>query len=145
MKYYSDGACSGNPGPGGFGWVLIHDDEIIYKGAGYEKNTTNNRMELMAILKILEYHDKEILTPYLIICSDSAYCCNLISSWMYSWQRNGWRRPRNQEVKNLDIIKEIFYYANKYDITMEKVAGHSGIKWNEYVDKMAVEALELAK
>ena len=146
MRYYSDGACSGNPGPGGYGWVLIHNGELCCQGAGYEKNTTNNRMELMAILSLLQYHDKYYKKyQSIVIYSDSAYCCNLISKWMYDWEKNNWQRPKNQIVKNLDIVKEIFSYAQTYDITMEKVAGHSGDYWNEYVDKMAVNALELAR
>lgn len=94
-------------------------------------------MELMAILCALE-HIKDAPTTFTkpIIYTDSAYCCNLINTWMYNWERNGWMRPKNQPVKNLDIIKRIYQLANL--AIVEKVPGHSGVKWNEYVDALAV-------
>jgi len=93
-------------------------------------------MELMAILTALRrINEQEIIFLKPIIYSDSAYCVNLINDWMYKWQQNGWHRPKNQEVKNLEIIKEIYTLAHLAEI--RKVPGHSGIKWNEYVDKLA--------
>lgn len=98
-------------------------------------------MELMAILHILQKLDKEKnfdyhnFTPTSIIYSDSAYCVNIINNWMFSWERNGWKRPKNQEIKNLDIIKQIYNLRELAQV--EKVKGHAGIKWNEYVDALA--------
>lgn len=93
-------------------------------------------MELTAILyalKHIEIEEVSFLKP--IIYSDSAYCVNLINDWMYSWARNGWKRPKNQEVKNLNLIKEIYKLADIAEI--RKVKGHSDNKWNNYVDKLA--------
>ena len=93
-------------------------------------------MELMAILtalKHIEQSDEQFFKP--TIYSDSAYCVNLINEWMYSWERKGWKRPKGQEVKNLEIIKQIFELASLAEI--KKVKGHAGIQWNEYVDQLA--------
>lgn len=99
-------------------------------------------MELMAILTALRrISQQEIIFLKPIIYSDSAYCVNLINDWMYKWQQNGWKRPKNQEVKNLDIIKEIYTLASLAEI--RKVPGHSGIKWNEYVDGLATGRINL--
>ena len=101
-------------------------------------------MELMAILTALRrINQQEIIFLKPIIYSDSAYCVNLINDWMYKWQQNGWKRPKDQEVKNLDIIKEIYSLANLAEI--RKIPGHSGIKWNEYVDKLAKNEIKIQK
>ena len=100
-------------------------------------------MELMAILKALKHIKEKNQINFFrpIIYSDSAYCVNLINEWMYSWERNGWKRPKNQEVKNLDIIKQIFELKNLAEI--KKVPGHSGIEWNEYCDKLATGKIKI--
>lgn len=102
-------------------------------------------MELMAILKALQHIEKSGEVSFLkpVIYSDSAYCVNLINDWMYSWERNGWKRPKNQEVKNLEIIKQIFELADIADI--RKVKGHSGVKWNEYCDELAKNEIKIQK
>jgi len=149
MIYYTDGACKGNPGPGGFGVVCINDEDKICWAFQDLKHqtTTNNEMELMAILTALKHingmhiqnNEDFVIKP--IIYSDSAYCVNLINDWMYSWERNGWRRPKNQEVKNLGIIKQIYELANLAEV--KKISGHSGIKWNEYVDGLATGRIKI--
>lgn len=147
MVYYTDGACSGNgtlKSSGGYGVVEIDKDNIIWQYQDFKSPTTNNEMELMAILKALQ-RIKESPDHFLkpIIYSDSSYCVNLINDWMYSWERNGWKRPHNQEVKNLDIIKQIYSLAHLANI--QKVSGHSGVKWNEYVDKLATGKIKIGK
>ena len=147
MVYYTDGACSGNgtlKSSGGYGVVEIDKDNIIWQYQDFKSPTTNNEMELMAILKALQ-HIKESPDHFLkpIIYSDSSYCVNLINDWMYSWERNGWKRPHNQEVKNLDIIKQIYSLAHLANI--QKVSGHSGVKWNEYVDKLATGKIKIGE
>lgn len=148
MIYYTDGACSKNgtaQATGGFGVVEIdNDDNLIWQFQDSKSPTTNNEMELMAILTALKHISSKIenntfLKP--VIYSDSAYCVNLINSWMYSWEKNGWKRPKNQEVKNLEIIKQIYELAHLADI--RKVSGHSGIKWNEYVDGLATGKIKI--
>lgn len=144
--YYTDGACSANgykDASGGWGVVEVDEyNNILWQDQGEKAPTTNNEMELTAILKAL-YHisDNEVTFVKPIIYTDSAYCCNLINTWMYSWERNGWKRPKNQEVKNLDLIKQIFEYADIADV--RKVPGHSGIKWNEYVDQLATGKIKI--
>ena len=137
--YYTDGACSGNGTFNSFGgWGVVEIDEnnnIIWQSQGTKSPTTNNEMELTAILNALNHIKEENNFIQPILYTDSAYCCNLINTWMYSWERNGWMRPKNQEVKNLEIIKEIFQLAKLADI--KKIPGHSGVEWNEYVDKLA--------
>ena len=139
--YYTDGSATSNGTEnsiGGFGIVEIDENNnILWK---YQENNlkgeTNNSMELMAILyalKHIEIEEISFIKP--IIYSDSAYCVNLINEWMYSWERNGWKRPKNQEVKNLNLIKQIFELANLAQI--KKIKGHSDNKWNEYADKLA--------
>ena len=139
--YYTDGSASGNGtenSVGGFGIVEVDENNnILWE---YQENNlkyeTNNSMELTAILYALnhiEVEEASFMKP--IIYSDSAYCVNLINDWMYSWERNGWKRPKNQEVKNLNLIKQIFELADLAEI--RKVKGHSDNKWNNYVDKLA--------
>ena len=139
--YYTDGSATGNGTEnsiGGFGIVEVDENNnILWQ---YQENNlkyeTNNSMELTAILYALnhiEVEEASFTKP--IIYSDSAYCVNLINDWMYSWERNGWKRPKNQEVKNLNLIKQIFELANLAEI--KKVKGHSDNKWNEYADKLA--------
>lgn len=140
LKIFVDGSCKGNGSKsslGGFGIVIINeDDKIIHQYQSFKEPTTNNEMELSAILYALEYIQNNNLTfPLPIIYSDSAYCVNIINDWMYSWERNGWVRPKNQEIKNLKIIQSI--YNLRHLAQVEKVKGHSGVKWNEYVDKLA--------
>lgn len=140
ITFYTDGSCKSNGNPdskGGFGVVGINiENNIIYEYQEFKSPTTNNEMELMAILHVLKYiKDKELFFPKPIIYTDSAYCCNLINNWMYSWEQNGWMRPKNQEVKNLNIIKQIYELASLAEI--KKVSGHSGILGNELADKLA--------
>lgn len=139
--YYTDGSATGNGTEnsiGGFGIVEVDENgNILWE---YQENNlkyeTNNSMELTAILYALnhiEIEEASFMKP--IIYSDSAYCVNLMNDWMYSWERNGWKRPKNQEVKNLNLIKQIFELADLAEI--RKVKGHSSNKWNEYADKLA--------
>lgn len=136
--YYTDGSCksNGNPNSAG-GWGIVKVDEfnnILWEQQGTKAPTTNNEMELIAILTALKYI-KEKEEADCIIYSDSAYCVNLINYWMYNWKDNGWKRPKNQEVKNLEIIKEIYDLAHLAQI--KKVHGHMGIIGNEMADKLA--------
>ena len=138
IYYFTDGSCRSNGNPnseGGFGIVKVDEyNNILWEYSKRKSPTTNNEMELMAILTALKYIKKKEETDC-IIYSDSAYCVNLINNWMYNWKDNGWKRPKNQEIKNLDIIKQIYDLA--YLAKIEKVAGHSGILGNEIADKLA--------
>jgi ribonuclease HI len=110
MIIYTDGACSGNPGPGGFGVVVLDDDEnLITYHSERSDNTTNNREELKAILwSFLRFGDK---SP--VVYSDSAYAVNTLTSWMFNWAKNGWIKSDNKTPENLDLIKPFFEYWQK--------------------------------
>ena len=114
--FYTDGSCRANgkvTASGGFGIVEIDEnDNILWQYQDKKSPTTNNEMELMAILISLERINNNINDYFLkpIIYSDSAYCVNLINNWMYNWERNGWKRPHNEEVKNLNLSKKFRNY-----------------------------------
>lgn len=138
---FTDGACSKNPGPGGFGVVVLDENEqLITTHSEYCDQTTNNREELKAILwAFLKYGVSAAtgITPP-IVYSDSAYCVNTLTLWMFAWEKRGWLKSDNQTPENLDLIKPFFEYWNKgYRINLQKVKGHNGNKWNEYADGLA--------
>ena len=136
VEIYTDGACSGNPGPGGWAAILIsgsHEREI----AGYEASTTNNRMELMAVIMALEGLKRQCRVT---IFSDSAYIVNCFQQgWLENWKRNGWRRgPRkNEPVANADLWKKLDALVQQQQVTWAKVKGHAGVELNERVDQLA--------
>ena len=137
MICYTDGSCQGNPGPGGFGVVVLDDNEnLITTYSERANNTTNNRMELSAILwAFLKYGSKDkTLTVY----SDSAYCVNTLTNWMFSWEKNNWKKANNQPPENLDLIKPFFnYFQLGNNIQLKKVKGHAQNKWNNMADQLA--------
>lgn len=133
---YVDGSSRGNPGPGGWGVAVCDEnDNFLFALYGKDENCTNNQMELTAIKQALAKIDTEDA----IIFSDSAYCVNLCNEWMFSWKNNGWRRPGNQEVKNLDIIKQIYELRTQVfaPCPIKKVKGHNGTLGNELADAFA--------
>lgn len=145
MIVYVDGACSDNGSAaavGGFGVVVLNDnEEHITSYSHRNENTTNNRMELSAILYVLLTYGKE--QPIPIVYSDSAYAVNTFTNWMWNWARRGWIKSDNKTPENLDLIQPFYEYWNKgYRIDLRKCSGHSGIKWNEVADKLAVAAKE---
>ena len=141
MIIYTDGSCQKNPGPGGFGVVVLDNDEnLITTYQERENNTTNNREELKAILwAFLKYAEpKGDGENALIVYSDSAYCVNTLTNWMFSWEKNGWKKSDNKTPENLDLIKPFFkHLQNGFFIDLQKVKGHAGNKWNELADQLA--------
>lgn len=135
MICYTDGSCSRNPGPGGFGVVILDNNEnFLYNYSKRCENTTNNRMELKSILYCLIKFGKE--NP--IVYSDSAYAINTYTNWMFKWSNNNWLKSDNKVPENLDLIKTYYDLWQKgYRITLKKVKGHAGNKWNEMADKLA--------
>ena len=136
---YTDGACSYNPGPGGWGCVLI------YKGvekqlSGFCENTTNNRMEMLAIIKALE----QLKEPCKIdIYSDSAYVVNaFLQNWIEDWIKKGWKTSNKKEVKNIDLWQKIIEFTNIHQIVWHKVKGHSDNEYNNLCDKLATTEVE---
>ncbi len=141
VQIYSDGACSGNPGPGGWGAILRykgHEKEI----SGGEKETTNNRMELLAVINALECL-KEPCTVE--ICTDSQYISNAFEKgWLESWQKNGWKTSAKKPVKNQELWQRLLVQANKHQLSWKWVKGHCGHPENERCDELAVAARDKA-
>lgn len=138
---YTDGACSGNPGRGGWGAVIIVDGKE-HPMSGGEKLTTNNRMELMAAIEALEavLEDRKWRTRKVCVVSDSQYVKNGIQTWIKNWKKNGWRTSNKEPVKNKDLWLELDEAVSKLDIEWRWVKGHAGNKYNEMCDRLAVEA-----
>ncbi len=136
---YTDGACSGNPGPGGWGAVLILEESGQHKAqknlSGKEPATTNNKMELRAVIEALKViKDKEY---ELEIYTDSNYVKDGTEKWIHSWKKNGWKTSAKAEVKNKDLWIELDNLVQKFKITWHWVKGHSGNKYNELADSLA--------
>lgn len=137
LKIYTDGACTGNPGPGGWAAVLMWDGKI-HEISGGEIQTTNNRMELLAAIKSLETLDEKCrVTLY----SDSQYVCNGITNWIHGWKRKNWRRSGDKMVKNVDLWQYLDTLNQQHYVTWVWVRGHSGDFWNERADELARNAI----
>jgi len=134
---WTDGACSGNPGPGGWG-VIIKNRNLSQKFNGGELNTTNNRMELMAVIKALE---NVKFNSKIKIYTDSQYVKNGITIWIRTWKNKNWKTSSNKEVKNKDLWEKLEKLVSYYDIQWEWVRGHSGNIENEIADQLARSAI----
>ena len=141
LEIYTDGACSGNPGPGGWGALLIFKDnrkEIF----GHHTETTNNQMELQAAISAL----KSLKKPCRIkLYTDSKYVQKGITEWIHNWVKNSWRKSDNQPVKNAELWKKLQQEMKKHDIIWHWVKGHSDNNGNNVADRLAVEGREVAK
>ena len=132
----TDGACSGNPGPGGWGGLIIFDDKSELEIGGSEQNTTNNRMELTAAIKTLEKLKTFKLKENFKLRTDSKYVIEGYTKWIINWKRNGWKTSSGKSVQNLDLWQKIDQLRIN-GLVMEYVKGHSGDKQNDRVDKIA--------
>ena len=135
LKIYTDGACSGNPGPGGWAALLLYG-KAKKEISGFEANTTNNRMELLAAIRGMQ----AIVRPCPVeIYSDSAYLVNAINNnWLENWQKNNWRTASKDEVKNRDLWEQIIVLNQTYKPKYIKVKGHSDNEFNNRCDELAV-------
>ena len=141
MKYkiYTDGACSGNPGPGGWGAVILDQDDKQKNISGSEKNTTNNRMELLAAIMSL----KKIKTnSEVVIFTDSIYVKNGITEWMKNWKRNGWKNSSKKPVKNKDLWVKLDKLCEANSVSWKWVKGHSSNEFNNLADELATKAIK---
>ena len=135
---YTDGACSGNPGPGGWGVLMIaREGDAVVKTRelnGGEADTTNNRMELLAAISALEAlkRDTEIT-----VVTDSAYVKNGVSQWIHGWKRNGWKTADKKPVKNVDLWQRLDEARARHRVTWEWIKGHAGHPENERADELA--------
>ena len=139
MKYmiYTDGACSGNPGKGGWG-AFIQDNGNEKNISGNELKTTNNRMELTAVIRALEIYNK---SEKIEIFTDSKYVMQGITEWIKNWKINNWKTSQKKEVKNKDLWILLDEAAQKHEIAWTWVKGHSGNYGNEQADKLATQAI----
>ena len=140
MKYivFTDGACSGNPGPGGWGAIILDEKENQINLSGREQSTTNNRMELVAPIMALK---KIKSNSKIIIYTDSTYLKNGITLWIKNWEKNGWKSANKKPVKNKDLWVVLSKLTEKQSISWKWVKAHSGNKFNELADKLATEAI----
>ena len=131
---FTDGSCEGNPGPGGWGFVWVEDGQVIVEKSGHDPATTNNRMELTALIEAYRVlpRDAEI-TVY----SDSQLCVNTITQWAAGWEKRGWKR-KSGPIANLELVKELYTLANHHPrVTLQWIKAHDGSLWNEYADVLA--------
>lgn len=155
-KYYTDGAATMKKingeyirGAGGWAWARVDPEtnKILQYKSGHEDNASNNAMELMAILQVLNHYLVDYYpnntNDIIEIYSDSAYCINIYTQWAKNWEAKGWRRGKNQPIENLEIIKTTWEIVKKLnegfrEIRFIKVIGHSNDYFNDYVDRLAV-------
>ncbi len=137
---YTDGACSGNPGPGGWAWAV--SPEGLPNGSGGEPHTTNQRMELLAVLEALRSLGVGSESGRIEVVSDSTYVVKCFNDrWWAKWQRNGWKNSKKEPVANTDIWKPLIELVNSGDVSFRWVKGHSGDRMNDLVDQLAVRAV----
>lgn len=135
IEIYTDGACSGNPGPGGWGAVLVYNGKEK-ELSGSEKNTTNNRMELTAVIMALNALNQPCEVK---LTTDSKYVCDAVNKgWVYSWRKNGWKKSDKKPALNVDLWKELLSLLEKHEVEFIWVKGHNGHKYNEICDTLAV-------
>ncbi len=137
VTIYSDGACSGNPGPGGWGTILCYqgrEKELF----GSDPQTTNNRMELLAAIMGLE----QLKEPCAVtLVSDSRYLCESINQkWVFGWEQNGWRKADKKPALNVDLWERMLVQLRRHTVTVQWIKGHAGHPYNERCDRLAVNA-----
>lgn len=141
VEIYVDGACSGNPGPGGWGVVmLLNDEEMLFSGG--ESHTTNNRMELQAAISGLEKTTQDMTIK---LFTDSQYVKNGITTWIHSWKKKNWMSSKNEPVKNQDLWMILDQIVSTRNVEWNWVKGHSGNQMNEKVDILAKKAIIAAQ
>lgn len=132
---FTDGASEGNPGPGGWGAVLVVDDQIVAEDYGSEAHTTNNRMELTALIAGLEMIPPEQSVD---VYTDSQLVVNIITKWAEGWKERGWKKKSSGPIANLELVKEAYsLFRQRPKVNIRWIAAHSGNKWNEYADALA--------
>ena len=146
FKIYTDGGCSGNPGPGGWAYVMVQQTfqgaQVIAQNKGGEKNTTNNRMELIAVIEALRaLKTMDNVPRQAALYTDSQYVQKGITEWIRNWKRNSWRTSDKKPVKNQDLWSELDSLAGEFSIQWEWVRGHAGNQYNELCDEMTQDAI----
>ena len=132
IKIYTDGACSGNPGRGGWAAIII-DGKKIEKISGASENTTNNRMELIAVISALKYVEEQNIELF----TDSKYTKDGIEKWILNWKKNGWKTANKQDVKNIDLWKNLDELNQNKNVQWNWVKGHADNEYNNMADELA--------
>ncbi len=137
VEIYADGACQGNPGPGGYGAILRYQGKVR-KISGCHPKTTNNRMELMAVIKALEALERP---SKVTVFTDSNYVVKGMTEWLPGWLRRGWKNSQNRPVLNRDLWERLVSLSSRHQVEWVWVRGHSGHPENEQCDQLAKEAI----
>ena len=143
IRIYTDGGCSGNPGPGAWAYILLEGEGGSH-GSGFVHQTTNNRMELQAVIEALrKVHETSVWCLLEIeVFTDSQYVKNGISDWIHTWVQNGWRTRSKKPVKNQDLWQELMRLATPLKIHWHWLQGHAGDPYNEACDRLVQEAIQ---
>ena len=138
ISIFTDGACRGNPGPGGWGVLIVFEGEEITLYGG-KNNTTNNQMEMMAAIKALEYFQEK---KSIELVTDSSYLKDGIEKWIHGWKKNGWKTSAKKQVKNQELWMKIDVLNNFHEVQWKWVKGHSGHRENEIADLLANKGID---
>jgi ribonuclease HI len=131
---FTDGSCEGNPGPGGWGFVWVEDDQIRAERSGVDPATTNNRMELTALIEAYKALPEDASVA---VYSDSQLCVKTVNEWAAGWERRGWKR-KTGPIANLELVQELWRLARRHPkVRLQWIRAHDGSRWNEYVDALA--------
>jgi len=150
LKIFTDGGCSGNPGLGGWAFVMVlytfQGRKVLVERKGGEKATTNNRMELMAVIESLRaLKTMDDVPRRAVVCTDSQYVQKGITDWIHKWKQNSWRTSDKKPVKNQDLWMELDALAAEFPLGWEWVRGHSGVEYNELCDRMTQQAIAMLR
>ena len=141
VDIFTDGGCSGNPGPGGWAYVMLSDGQLTSYSSGGEAQTTNNKMELTAVIRAIE--DASLLgVSEISISTDSQYVKNGITTWIFNWKKNGWKTSSKDPVKNRELWEHLDELNSTNKIRWTWVKGHAGIKYNEMCDSLVRKEME---
>lgn len=142
---FTDGACKGNPGPGGWGCIALLPDGQVSESGGRENGTTNNRMEMTAIIKGFEHCHNSGVKSSVMVLTDSSYVIQGMSSWIFGWIRKGWKTSAGKDVLNQDLWKELHRLSSGLKVSYHHVKGHAGIPGNERADLIASDFAEYGR
>ncbi|KYC51805.1 MAG: ribonuclease H [Candidatus Methanofastidiosum methylothiophilum] len=144
IDIYTDGGSSGNPGPGGWAYVILYAGETLDRRSGGESLTTNNRMELEAVIQALEFLQKRTRQKkeHIRVHTDSQYVKQGVTHWIHTWLKNGWKTSNRQAVKNQELWERLWELSQNFEIQWEWIKGHAGDLYNEACDRMVQQEIQ---